>query len=251
MPIRRIHFTGRKRLRSRDIDIKVNDDKTPPTFDIVKLDLDDYGLPADARVYVDANRQTSYMRFPCGTVGNRVLPEDRKLTDFVTPEVINFRVKVTSAAEPRGQLLAESPGMSDSRVDSLLPVRPDSDLGEEVFRLDFTDPDGPVMLINERLDEWKAVVAAPYFAALVYPGVLRTILARVIHVEEHTDSDDRDDWRSQWLRLAKTYNAPDPPPPVDGAELVDEWIDDVAKAFSKDKRSYRDFVKYYLKEADE
>ena len=40
------------------------------SFD-AKLDLTGYDLPDDARVFVEAYRQTSFMRFPHGTVAGR------------------------------------------------------------------------------------------------------------------------------------------------------------------------------------
>ena len=73
---------------------------------------------------------------------------------LLLPEGIRFRVKVTSVTEPgKGQLLAavnrncSSHGL-DGGQESLLPVRPDDTLGQEVFRLIFDD--GVVLLINDR-----------------------------------------------------------------------------------------------------
>ena len=244
MPVRHINFTGRKRLRSSDIDINLHDDVVPPTFEIVKLALHNYNLPPDALVYVEPYRQTSYMRFPCGTVGNVKLSDGLVLEEFDSSEAIRFRVKVTSSTGPtKGQLLADSPGISDSRVDSLLPVKPDPSLGQEVFRVDFTDE--PILLVNDKLNRWKETVTDPVFASTVYPSVLRTILTRILCFDEPGDIDDTDDWRNQWIQFATKYlEASHPPLESEDIDDKDHWVDDVVAVFCRHNKVYDTFFKY-------
>ncbi len=244
MPIRRINFTGRQRLRAEDVEIKLYDDMIPPKCEIANLNFEGYEFPSDALVYVESYRQTSYMRFSCGTVGNLKIPDNLTLDEFDSPDAIKFRVKVTSASHPtKGQLLAELSGISDRRIESLLTVVPDSNLDHEVFRVDFTDE--PILLINAKLDRWKEVATEPVFTSLVYPAALRTILTRVLCIEEHTDTEDPDDWHSRWLRFAKNnLGASDPPIETD-IEVRDEWIDNTVAAFCKNNQVYHSFAKNF------
>ena len=123
------------------------------------LDLTDYDLPNDARVFVEAYRQTSFMRFPHGTVAAPHPPPDsaRRLTEFASREGLLFRVKVTSTGDRAGVLLAEGDRIPvsddeeqpDNRI-ALLPTAP-ADLGQETWRVDLTGANGPLLLVNKRV----------------------------------------------------------------------------------------------------
>ena len=251
MPIRRINFTGRRRLHMDDVVIEIDDGATPPRFKVSKLDLDSYGLPADALVCVEAYRQTSYMRFACGTVGDVQLGPSLMLEEFDSPEGIRFRVKVTSVSPTTGgQLLAELNGIYDRRRESILAVVPHSDVGHEVFRVDFSDE--PILLINDKLDRWKEAVTEPMFVSLVFPAAFRAILTRILRVEDYADSDDSaDDWRSRWLRFAKNLVGPDEPPTeTDDPDEVDRWIENAVAAFSTSHQMYDLFAKRFHEGSD-
>lgn len=233
MPIRRINFTGRKRLTSADVEITLNKEQ-PLSFEVVKLSFQRHNLPEDAKICVEAYRQSSWMRFPLGTIGQPSYAGIKPLSEFNSPEGILFRVKVTSSIHPVGQLLAEidriRPETPEGERESLLPVRPDDNLEHEIFRVDFDD--GPVLLINGRLSSWKEISIGAGFVALAYPNVLRTILTRILRIEKHTDTMD-EDWRSQWLRFARSHPGIGEVPNSDDESDVEQWIEQVLDAFCK------------------
>lgn len=247
MPARRIHFTGRRRLTTQDVKISLHNEAVPLAFEIAHLSLQRHGLPGDALVRVEAYRQSTYMPFDLGTVANLRLPSRLALTEFNTPDAIRFRVKVTSVAEATdGQLLAVGdrirPAWLDGGLESLLPVRPVS-LDQEVFRLDLEDE--PVLLINDKIDRWRDVSRDEHFVALVYPTVLRTILTRIVP-DNLPDPEEGDDWRSLWIRFAKTHPGISDPPDDDegGGDLsADDWIEAVVAAFCKRNRIYDTFAR--------
>ena len=75
------------------------------------FELDGYDLPAEALVFVKAYRQTTWMRWPWGTVGALQPPANRALAEFDSPDDVLFRVRVTSPGtpeEPHGLLPAEA-----------------------------------------------------------------------------------------------------------------------------------------------
>ncbi len=235
MPIRRINFTGRRRLTKEDVEIRLDEDARPPSFEVTRLSLQRHNLAENAQIWVEAYRQSTYMRFPLGTISQPTYTGSKSLGEFNSPEGILFRVKVTSPSNPAGQLLAEidkiRPEMPDGERESLLPVRRDDSLEHEVFRVDFEDR--PVLLINGRLSGWKEISTEPGFVALAYPNVLRTILTRILLVEEHIDDMDDDDWRSQWLRFARSHpGIGEVPTSTDDSDL-EQWIEQVLVAFCK------------------
>jgi len=253
--IRRLNYTGRKRIRRQDVRITIREsDGGPARFDAA-LNLSPYRLPKDAPVFIEAYRQTTWMRFRFGTVGD-IRPQDPLvLADFDTPEDVRFRVRVTSLKEPCGKLLAEAnhirPGEGDEEEQPrvpLLPVKPDPDLGDEVFRVDFSD--WPTLLVNSRLADSTAVARSPVFASLVYPAVLREILARVLHREHPGEVEAEGDWQCQWLRFATLLPgvSDEVPGPDADEDKKDDWIDETVAAFCRQHRLLERFGTYWTSE---
>lgn len=252
MAIRRLNFTARKRLGHADVRISMYPGVgKPATFD-AELNLEGYKLPEDALVFVEAYRQTAWMRFDFGTIGAIHAPENRTLAEFDVPEAILFRVRITSGAGEKGLLVAEADGIRSKETDEaeekrvpLLPVKPDGNLGSRVFKVDFTDR--PILLVNRKVGDWRAVVRQPAFVALVYPSVFHGILTRILKVEEHDDTEDGDDWRAQWLRFALLLGGIREVPDVqnDPDEDVDDWIEEAVSAFCHRVRTLKHFQSFW------
>jgi hypothetical protein len=66
---RRLNYTGRVKINRSDVFIAIQKKDELLIFD-ADLKLDDYGLPADSQIYIEAYRQTVWMRFLFGTVAN-------------------------------------------------------------------------------------------------------------------------------------------------------------------------------------
>ena len=206
-------------------------------FDL-KLDLDRFGFPDDARVRVEAWRSSASQRWDWGTIGALDPPDEsgRLLVDV--PETCQFRVSVIAAGDS-GLLL----GLADKLrprlpVESLLPLVP-ADLGGEVWRLDYGQGDDLVVLkVADGLPDFSGTVRGdPVFRGLVMPQVLRSILERALLVEREDPSDREGRW-SPWFNLSRDI-LPTRDPPVVGFDAqddqiarADQWIDEVVAAFS-------------------
>jgi len=255
MAIRRLNYTGRKRLRRADARITIYDTgEGVATFD-ADLSLDRYNLPEDALVFVEAQRQTSWMRFPFGSVGALRAPGDRRLAEFDSPEGVLFRVRVTSRSDPHGMEVAEADRIRPRRPEEvedkrvpLLSVKPDQDLEGQVFRVDFSDR--PILLVNSRVGDWRAVAKQPAFVSLVFAAALREILTRILRVEEHFDAEESEDWRSQWLRYATLLPGMTHPPTQADDDLIDRWIDEAVASFCRRHRMMERFRQYWTRETD-
>lgn len=236
---RRFNYTGRKRLQRKDIAISLEPQEGTGGSFSARLDLGGYGFPKEAQLWVEAYRQTSWMRFGFGTIGNPEIPRDRQLNAFDNLEAVLFRVKVVTPGEPHGKLVGVldriRPGEpeddeEDHRI-PLLPVKP-QDLGAEVWRVEIEDQ--PRLLVNSALGDGTALVKTPEFLGLVFPTALREILQRVLIDDAHRDTEDSDDWRSQWLRFATRIPGVDQNlPDEDGEGEVRDWIDEAVSAFCR------------------
>lgn len=238
MPVRTLNYTNRQRIRRKDARITIHEDKSGNIFD-ASLRLSDYTLPGDAHVFVEAYRQTQYMRFDFGQIGEIRIPDDRLLRDFDSAEGVLFRVKVVTATDPHGLLLAEadqirprkSTDEDENRI-PLLPVVPDDNMGDEIWRLEF-DGQETLLKVNSEFGDWQALARDPVFLALVYPSVFRSVLWRILIHEKHRDTEDGDDWCSRWLRFAISLPGVGDPPAENGEDRIDDWIDTAASVFCR------------------
>lgn len=198
----------------------------------------DHELPAEALVFVEAYRQTTWMRFPFGTVADIQAPstEKRRLSEFDSAEGICFRVKVTQPQDEHILLAAADRiplGKPEDETDkeTLLPVVP-FELGDEVWRVDLDDE--PRLLVNKSASaDWRQTALSPVFVSLVYASALRQILASIL-ASGHRDTEDDTDWRSKWLRFATLLPGVDPelPPKEEGEDATLRWADDAVTAFA-------------------
>src|SRR5437879_6032568 len=85
--IRRLHYTGRIRIHRTDVRLVSREDQGAVSFD-AELRLGEYDLPPEALVFIEAYRQTNWMRFPFGTAGaiQPPAPEQRRLREFDSVE---------------------------------------------------------------------------------------------------------------------------------------------------------------------
>lgn len=250
--IRRFNYTGRRRIRREDARVSMrSDDSGLPIFS-ANLSLDRYKLPGDARIFVEAYRLTSFMRFPWGTVKQPTPAEDRTLTEFGAGDGVLFRVKVVEPTDEvnrrPARVLALADQLRPQRLEetlrqsfSLLEVVP-CELNE-VWRIHFPEDGGePVLLVNQCLVErHHELVRSEQFVSLVLPQIVRTILTQIMVVEGVDPTEDGDDWRSLWHRFARTLpGVGDSPRPANGegskpenADELEEWIDTAVAAFAR------------------
>lgn len=235
--IRRFNYTDRVRIRRKDVRIVVRDEMGKLKFDADLSALKDYDLPPDSLIFVEAYRQTNWMRFSFGQVGAIAPAKNRDLSQFDSPDGILFRVKVTPNTDVH-TLLAEADSISLVLPESkqgnrtpLLPVKPQK-LGDEVYRIDFSG-DGPLLLINSDAGNYTDIGLSPTFVSLVYPAVFQQILTRILLVERHDYDGSSDGWKSQWIKFACLHpGLGELPEPSDTDERSD-WIEKAVSAFAK------------------
>lgn len=232
----RLNFTGRRRISRNHVTIIVTGIGGIETFN-AELDLGSYGFPDSAAVIIEAFRQLELIRFDFGTVGNIAPPASCRLSEFGTLAGLRFRIKIVSTEEPRGRLLAVGDRITPRKAEQqslsrvpLLAVRA-QDLGREVWRLDFSDQ--PLLLVNPRVVAKKQLVHSVEFQSLVLPEILRSILNRILLVEQIRVPDDSDEWTSRWLKFAESMPGVGAVPDVADPESDLDWIDAAIGSFCR------------------
>jgi len=246
----RFNYTGRKKISREDAVITITQGHNGYHSFNANLRLKDYKLPDNALVFIEAYRQTTWMRFDYGRAGNPVEPTDRNLYEFETPDGIRFRVKITSEDGENGKLLAQAdkirprqPDMQDESRLPLLPVRPKEMYG--IWKLDFTGEE-PILEINKNAGNKDAITHSSQFRSLVFPSILREILTRIATYERPDDSEDMDDWRARWICFARLLPSVEELP-LDGSEsgVIDQWVDNVVSSFSRVRKDLEVFLLFW------
>ncbi|MBL8809037.1 MAG: hypothetical protein JNM43_02570 [Planctomycetaceae bacterium] len=232
----RLNFTGRRRISHQHVTITVSGIGGIESFR-AELQLESYQFPSSAAVIIEAWRQLELARFEFGTIGNLQPPADCRLSEFGAIDGLKFRVKVVSMEPPRGRLLAvadriapQAPGQQAMPRVPLLAVR-SQDLGREIWRLDFSDE--PLLLVNPRVVSRKQLVQATEFQSLVLPEILRSILTRILLVEQTRSTDDAEDWTARWLRFAESLPGVGRVPEDSDPESDLDWIDSAISSFCR------------------
>ncbi len=241
--LRTINFTGRSIISKADVTISIEKINKKTYFDI-ELDLDDYNIKSDAKLFLEVWDKTSYQRFDFGTIGDYKIPpsDERQLTEIQDPDLVHFELLAVDQSDAIGQIIAHTskidvyaPEVNESRQDSLLPVT-QSDIGNSIYKIDFEYYDGrPTLMLSNKFDPVKVkemLRDKSQFTSLVYPAAFREILKNAIIINECRDLDE-DTWDSKWLELA--FKLPGIEPlSSDMSDSQDiEWIDEVISQFCK------------------
>jgi hypothetical protein len=233
--LRKLNFTERAKIPRAAVHIALRRESDGVLAFDPSLDLSTLAAPKGSRVYIEAHYRTSYMRFDCGTLGDLVFPDNRRLAEIDSTNVVRFRVKVVDNTTDERRIVAAADDITVSaesadggaRV-SLLPVE-FRDLGDVPWCVQF-EASGPVLELNNRIDgiERLARNDAAFFA-LVYPAAVREILTRILVVDEYEPADEADEWWSLWLRWARDLT--DAPLPEGDDDDRSAWIGEVVAGF--------------------
>lgn len=256
MPIRRFNYTGRQRINHEDVYVTIDSSSVGPAKFEAVLNLDNYELPEDAVIYLEAYRLTSWMRFPYGTVGKIVEPGDRWLFEFSNPESVLFRIRVVKGVDGQGLMIAKASGIRPKLSDEepsdripLLSVVPSDDLKKEVFRVDYAEGDRPILLINDMIEDWKSAARSPAFTSLVLPSVMRQILTRFLIQDENYNEEDETTWSNRWVRFAEsldgvsTYQTDE-----EDRQQIEDWINTAVQMFCRRMKIIQSFKTYWREE---
>lgn len=228
--LRKLNFTERAKIARSAVRVTLRREADGVLAFDPHVSLEAIAAPSGSRVYVEAYHRTSYMRFDCGTVGELVVPADRRLTE-IDGSSVRFRIRVV---DPSHRILAvaedirvteREPG--DGSESPLLPVDfiPLDQLSWRVY----FDVDTPVLQLNNSIAGIEKLARDDsLFFALVYPAAVREILTRVLVIEAHDSSEETSEWWDLWLRWASRYTSSPVPADSEDAPL---WIDEVVGAF--------------------
>lgn len=235
--IKRVNFTGRRRIPRDRIEIEIQDGK--PRMFTAKIDLNDSDMPIHAAVCLEAMCAGSNVieRFECGTVANLSPIINFPLRE-VEGENVFFTLKVIDRTERFGRLLGIAENVRPERSGSpaaagrrgILPIEP-AELGDEIWRLEFKEQDVYLLINNQIPGLIDRARSDALFFGLIYPEVIRSILYRAFR--DNVDPQEQSErWQVLWLRFGvQLHSEHAVPPKYDEDEEIDDWIQDIVEAF--------------------
>ena len=204
------------------------------------------------------SRSANWDRIRLGTVGDLVKtlrsPITHILSEFEGADDIAYRVKVV--ATDTMQLLAEADKVRPSNetdkpgaVDELIQVRKEPTLGEQPWKLHWSEDDGPIVLVSNTLSDCETFFTrdAAFVAALM-PQIMRDVLFRLA-----LDKDLREqEWSKKWFEFASKFDGTEPPDPDIGDSVdwqtAQKWADDVVQAFCNEHEFVSEANKFLTSE---
>jgi hypothetical protein len=243
--IKRINYTGRLKILRDDAKVYVRASSDGPPVFRTSLNLDEYSFPSDAVIRIEAQRQTTWMGFNLGTIAAPDVLGDHELSEFSDADGIQFRLRVVSAEAPRHIVLGAADGLSgisegddsDGR-EPLLPVRSD-DIGMEVWRL--SEQGRPQLILNKGIKNWRSAAKHPAFVAMVYPAIMRRLLA--LAIDDETETDDPKNELARWMRFAESI--PGVSPWGEWTGSPDEWVEEAVGQFCRHQKMLERFVGFW------
>jgi len=252
--IRRYNYTDRLRIPRENVFLTWLDDKTGTLqFDAtINLELERL-LDPQGCVFVEAYSGPVVMRFPWGTVAHPQASIATKLTDFPPGLKPLFRVRVVDPGDERrilawaDRIAPLTPDEIESGRRSILPVET-VDLGQRIWNLRI-ESNTFFLQLNSAIREPQDITVIARdadFIGLVYPAVIRQILAHLLCGPESESVESN----HEWLVFA-TALAGAPPPDINHYQTddefrgkIDDWTDDVIEKFCNQQRAAEMFTKF-------
>ena len=248
--LRRINYTGRKRIPRSCISISLIEEAGKIKSFHATINLNELDFPGRAKVFFEAYfRMKESQRYDFGSIDNLIHPGDSSLGLLGMTENLKFRIMITDS---KGKILglAENLGfIIEPEKEALLPVDV-VDLDDLLWNVNMIEHQGaPVLELNKKISGIKEVAAYdPRFIHSVYPAVVREILMHIAFINKVDLSSPVFDWESKWILFSKKISSLAPPKGTidDAEEEILLWIDNVVKSFSTYRKT--DWYSQLLKE---
>lgn len=237
---RRLNSTGRKRITRDHISIELRPPLDAFSFPsaTAEINLTGLGLEPKARVVLEAYFRSSNMRFRCGTVEALLVPSPMVLTDIDRGGAIRFRLLVI-ASDDSGRILASAEGIKPSQGSHspdrqpLLGVR-ETDIGEELWRVDLDERNGPLLVINSRIPGLATRLRTELLVqGLILPHALREVLR---NIPPEGEEEEDNDWGDNWRKFLVELDVPIEPDDPNDEESRETWVQEAIDRFTELRR---------------
>lgn len=206
--IKRFNFTGRVKIKQKDVEISVNGLNTSSITFSCSLDLEDYNFQRGAEIFIDVYRGVYVRkRYSLGTIGSSVELIDQSLPEFGMMPSLNFQAFVVDTRPGYKKILGRSSSIffpsgeiGDNRS-ALLPVGYDQEM-KQIWRTDFEN-ENPMLLLNPGVSGiMNELKHDSDFRHLVIPSVFKEVLLRLFVLNSLVD-EDTEELQEKWASFIR------------------------------------------------
>jgi hypothetical protein len=251
---RRINSTGRKRINQDNVELfLLAPIDGEPLKARLNLKLQNLELPPEAAILVEAYQRSSSMRFDCGTVQDKKIPELLSLNEIDRTGSVLFRVKIVDRDDQLGKILASADRLRPtSEADntgrkSIFPVEY-RDLAQEIWRVEIDDDAGPLLILNSRIPAiTHRIHENPLLAGAILPAAFRMVL-EYLAGKTAEEEGEGPGWKSEWLKFCNDgLGVSEHPDDLQEVEEREAWVKDTVHRFCAE-RSFVDRDKRLISE---
>jgi hypothetical protein len=239
---RRLNSTGRKKIPQDKVDLRIlTNVPGEPMRAKLGIDLGSLELPGSASVSVEAYQRSTAMRFDCGTIAAKKIPDTIYLNELDQGVGVLFRIKIVDRELHQGKILASADrlrpaieGEHEGRR-SIFPVEY-RNLGQEVWQVEIDDDVGPTLFLNSKMPALvHRLHENPLLAGAVLPAAFRAVLVHLVH---NLSEDDEDGavWKTDWKRFCgEGLGVEDDPEDLEDEEAREAWVADAVRRYCEAK----------------
>ena len=188
-----------------DIFLEYSHDNKIKSFSVANLNLDGINLPPDAKIELVCETSLKELYYSLGTPSSKQLKEHVDLSEYKLSQKPKFRIIIFVPGNPK--LLAATDNLrirnsdEDSSSKGLLSAIPADDLGERLWKLNFSDS-GPTLNVNsnQEVNMISLLKENILVRSMVLPEVIDQVLRYIIKEE-----DTSRQWMQDWKVFAEQY----------------------------------------------
>lgn len=238
-----INYTQRRKINLKDCKVKLNNQPEDFLQARVELDWRNITLNDNNILVFEAIYKTFYERRDIADQTDNMTID---LEEFPKDASPSFRLKVISKGDDdEGQIISATKffkavkNENDKESDvSFLKYSLSTDLGDQIYWIDWTDKQNPAIKINKSFEEKFSLKTDSHAQAYLYPSLVRQILTgfSIAIQSEKLETRNHVDERSsmdRWLRFCEQRLKLDVPDEEhwDNLEAWMDFIDSVVKKF--------------------
>ena len=186
----RINYTDRKRILREHVEVEMRAVGNESYRPELEIELQGYDFPSAAEIWLELSNRQNLWRRRFGTIGNPGFNGPSVINQLSADVPLYARLKVINRSAGTAKILglmkkvrifgSVSPSHG-SASRSFVEVQPE-DLGQQVWTLDIPndEEEAPILLVNNRIENARALATDPFFRSAVMPVVLERILERIV-----------------------------------------------------------------------
>ena len=190
---------NRKKFSKQNIDVHIKKRNNTLCVEVLLHNLQQANYQDNAIIFLEAHDRTNIERWELGKVRN--YKEKRRTfalpKEFSKREKINFRLKII---DPKSYaILGYAEKLKEKKyTDSMLQFTIGDDGVKNMYKIDFTDPDYPVLHLNSQLAPYENKLK-PILAEMALKDILKYLL------DVHGTDSIEDLRENKWFKFAEQY----------------------------------------------